>query len=196
MPRLFTGLEIPLDEAARLQSLTGGLEGARWIDPMNYHITLRFLGDIDEPTAMTFLHRLYEVEARPFRLRLSGLGSFGHGKPRALWAGVEVMQEDDGALTALQKAHERAAQAAGLAPERRKFTPHLTLARLKGTRPEMLARYLEAHGGFQGAFFEVRSFALFSSRPSMGGGPYLIEQLFPLREAGEDEGVPGEEPSL
>ena len=51
MPRLFTGLEIPSEIAAELASLRGGLSGARWIDVENYHMTLRFIGDIDSATA-------------------------------------------------------------------------------------------------------------------------------------------------
>ena len=78
---------------------------------------------------------------------------------------------------------ERAARSAGLPPEKHGFKPHVTLARLKGTRPESVARVLEGLGAFQSAPFQVESFALFSSRPKVGGGPYVVEDTFELRGA-------------
>jgi 2'-5' RNA ligase len=177
LPRLFTGLEIPKDVAFALSLKRGGLHGARWMDPENYHITLRFIGDVDYATAdevTDALDRLANSEA--FRLRLDHLGSFGGDKPRALYAGVEV----NTTLLRLQAAQERVLQRLGLPPEGRKFTPHVSLARLRGTGAEEIARFIALSGRFQPLEFAVGRFVLFSSKDSVGGGPYLVEQAYPL----------------
>src|SRR6201985_4003178 len=83
MPRLFTGLEIPADIGQTLSNLRGGLPGARWIDPENYHVTLRFIGDIDGVAATEIAHTLERINRKPFEVSLQGLSSFGGKKPRA-----------------------------------------------------------------------------------------------------------------
>jgi len=176
LPRLFTAIEIPQELAPRLEMLRGRLSGARWIKPENYHLTLRFVGDIDEPDADDFVEALSEVFVEPFSLRLSGVGSFGGRKPRALWAGVEDCEP----LMRLQRAHERAARQSGLPPETRNFAPHVTLARLRGAEPGAVANYLSAVGGFQTEAFSVEEFVLMSAREGSGGGPYVVEARFPL----------------
>jgi 2'-5' RNA ligase len=137
MPRLFTGLEIPPDIGFALSLKRGGLGGARWIDAENYHITLRFIGDVDHKTADEVADSLDRLaNSLRFEIRLTQLGSFGGDKPRSLYAGVEPSAE----LTRLQAAQERVLQRAGLPPEGRKFMPHVTLARLRGVGPEEVAR--------------------------------------------------------
>ena len=143
MPRLFSAIEIPSRIAERFTLLRAGLSGARWIDPENYHVTLRFIGDVDGATARDFTHALGEIDAAPFELRLNGLGSFGGRKPRAIFAEVAPSE----ALEALRRANERAAREAGLPPEGRNFKPHVTLARLRGARADAVAAYLERQGG-------------------------------------------------
>src|ERR1700679_866667 len=83
MPRLFTGLEIPAEIGHTLSNLRGGLPGARWIDPENYHVTLRFIGDIDGISANEIASMLFRINRRPFEVKLQGLSSFGGRKPRA-----------------------------------------------------------------------------------------------------------------
>jgi len=177
LPRLFTGLEIPSDVGFALSLKRGGLYCARWMDPENYHITLRFIGDVDHQTANEVtdaLDRLANSEA--FTLRLDHLGSFGGDKPRALYAGLE----DNTTLRRLQAAQERVLQMLGLPPEGRKFTPHVSLARLRGTSAEEIARFIALSGRFQPLEFPISRFVLFSSKDSVGGGPYLVEQTYPL----------------
>jgi 2'-5' RNA ligase len=186
MPRLFTGLEIPSRIVTRLSMMKGKLAGARWIDPENFHITLRFAGDIDDLQARAFMAALEEVEFDSFEVCIEGMGSFGGNKPRALFAGVRLTEP----LERLQKAHERAARLAGLPPETRNFTPHVTLARLKDTKPVAVAEYLSYFGGLFAEPFRVSRFVLFSSRASKGGGPYLIEACYPFRGArGREAGM-------
>ena len=177
MPRLFTGLEIPADVGFALSLKRGGLMGARWIDAENYHITLRFIGDVDNQTADDVADSLDRLSnSLRFTVRLTHLGTFGGDKPRALDAGVEPSE----ALTRLQAAQERVLQMAGLAPEGRKFVPHVTLARLRGGGAGDVARFMAEAGRFEPLSFAVGRFVLFSSKDSVGGGPYVIEQSYPL----------------
>lgn len=179
MPRLFTGLEIPAETGFNLSLLRGGLRGARWIDPENYHITLRFIGDVDDRMADEVAESLDRVHRKSFDLRLDGLGSFGNGKPHSIHARVASCQ----ALNELQGEQERILQRLGLPAERRKYVPHVTIARLKGsTTNAEVARWLAERGYFQPPSFTVGRFVLFSSRASVGGGPYLVEESYPLSE--------------
>jgi 2'-5' RNA ligase len=176
MPRLFTGLEIPADVMNELSLLRGGLRGARWIEPENYHITLRFIGDIDDATARDVEEVLAEVRCRSFDLRIDGLSSFGGRKPRSLIALIA----GSAALTDLQAEHERLMRRVGLEPEARKFTPHVTLARLRETSSLEVADYLSARPMLRSQPFAASRFVLFSSRASTGGGPYVVEAAYPL----------------
>jgi 2'-5' RNA ligase len=176
VPRLFTAIELPTAIVQHLSMLRAHLAGARWIDPDNYHLTLRFVGDIERPSADDFAEALSAIRCPAFSLKLDGLGSFGGRRPRALWAGVAPSEP----LMLLQRAHERSARSAGLEAETRNFTPHVTLARLHGTRPWDIADYLGAFGGFRTPAFPVDRFVLLSARESTGGGPYLLEESFDL----------------
>ena len=180
MPRLFTGLEVPYDVQLALSLKRGGLSGARWIDPENYHITLRFIGDVDNHLADEVSYELDRAAtAETFRLRLSQLGTFGGDKPRALYAGVE----NNAALQHLQASHERVLRRVGLEPEARRFVPHVSLARLRGTPAPEVADFIHHAGRFTPLEFIVRRFVLFSSKNSVGGGPYVVEQSYSLAAA-------------
>jgi 2'-5' RNA ligase len=176
MPRLFTGLEIPKALGEELSLLRGGLHGARWIDPENYHVTLRFIGDVDDDIAQEIAWLLGQVRRKNFELRLDGLQSFGGRKPRALIAAVAPSPS----VMELQAEHERLMRRAGLDPETRKYTPHVTLARLRDTSSFEVAEYLSARAAFRSPPFSVSRFVLFSSRASTGGGPYVAEAIYPL----------------
>jgi 2'-5' RNA ligase len=178
MPRLFSAVEIPRSIAERLIMFRSGLSGARWIDPENYHMTLRFIGDVDGATARDFMHALGKIEMPPFELRLSGLDSFGGKKPRTLFADLAPSRE----LEMLQHATERAAREAGLPPEGRNFKPHVTLARLRGARASTVATYLQHNCGLLTEPFTVSRFVLYSSRDSVGGGPYVVEAAYDLED--------------
>jgi 2'-5' RNA ligase len=179
MPRLFTGLEVPPSVAQSLSMMRGGLPGARWVDPQNYHLTLRFIGDIDDALAHEIAGMLGRVRRVAFEMRLDGLTSFGGRKPRALVASAAPIAP----LMELQAEHERLLQRLGLDPEGRKYTPHVTLARLRESSSWQVADYLSARGHYRSMSFEVSRFVLFSSRASVGGGPYVIEAEYPLAES-------------
>ena len=176
MPRLFTGVEIPSDIGQALAMLRGGLPGARWITPDNYHLTLRFIGDVNDVIAQEVALMLGRVRRASFDLHLQGLTSFGGRRPRAVVATVAPAQ----ALLEVQAEHERLMQRIGLEPEGRKYTPHVTLARLRDSSSLDVADYLSARGYFRTAPFHISRFVLFSSRASVGGGPYVVEASYPL----------------
>lgn len=176
MPRLFTGLETPADIAAELSLLRGGLPGARWIEPEDYHLTLRFVGDIPRDLANDIAEALAGVDAGPFPVRLERLAAFGSNKPRALIARAT----DNAALTALQVEQERLMRRLGAPADTRKFTPHVTLARLRGVSASAVGAYIEARSDMRPLTFEARRFVLYSARESTGGGPYRIEAIYPF----------------
>ncbi len=176
MPRLFTALEIPAEVGASLSMLRGGLPGARWIDPEHYHLTLRFIGDIDDSMAQEIALMLSRVRRLSFELRLDGLTSFGGRRPRAVVATAARTQQ----LFELQGEHERRMQRVGLEPEGRKYTPHVTLARLRDSSSHDVADYLATRHPFRPSPFRVSRFVLYSSRASVGGGPYVVEAAYPL----------------
>ena len=138
MPRLFTGLEIPARLAGELSLLRGGLCGATWIDTENYHITLRFIGDIDRAMAADVAGMLDAIRHPAFPVTLDQLDTFGGDKPRAI------------------------------------------IARARPASPLAVADYLAGRGLFATRQFEATRFVLYSSRDSVGGGPYRVEAEYPL----------------
>lgn len=185
MPRLFVGLSMPEDVREALVRLAQPMPGTRWTAPGDFHLTLRFAGDIDNGKAREFIRGLGEIDEDAFDLELSGLGTFGGSEPNALWIGAKLSPS----LSALQRAVERKAREAGLPAESRKFTPHVTLARLSHPRIEALTRYLTRHATLGFPPFHIGAFSAFSARPHVGGGPYAVVERFPLRGGIDEEAM-------
>src|SRR5262245_1010434 len=122
----------------RLSLLRAPIAGAKWVQPEDMHITLRFAGDIDGRTADDLADLLAEVSVPTFPVTIRGGGAFGGRGPRVLWAGVEAGPE----LDALYRANERAVRGAGLQLDPREFRPHVTLARMRRARQAEVARFL------------------------------------------------------
>jgi len=176
MLRLFVGIEFPPELKLRLSLLQSGIAGARWIDPGNFHLTLRFIGEIDEGTAADVDEALLPLKSRPFSVQLGGVGVFGGDKLRTLWVGVER----EPALLTLQGKIELALIRAGLPPEPRKFAPHVTLARLRDPRRGELQEFLAAHAQFRAAPLRVDRFSLIASYPTKAGSVYEDQADYPL----------------
>ena len=176
MPRLFVGLELPELVRMRLGLVRGPLPGAKWIEAEDMHLTLRFAGDIDNRQADELVGFLDEIDVDRFELTVRDLGVFGGRDPRVLWAGAD----GGAALDQLQRAVERACRSAGLEPEPKAFKAHITLARLRGAAPDIVARFLGSRLTLAVAPFTVERFVLYSSKPRVGGGPYVVENVFPL----------------
>jgi 2'-5' RNA ligase len=188
MYRLFVALELPETVRVSLAALGHGVRGARWVGVDQFHLTLRFIGEVDGVTFDDVAAALAEIEAPSFMVTISGVGHFPpSGRPRQLWAGAAK----DPALMALQRAIESRVVAGGLEPEGRKFMPHVTLARLREARLSRVAEFLSAHGLFACAPFPVGSFNLYSSRLGNERSVYRIEAQYPLHQ-GEAEATPGD----
>jgi len=175
MLRLFVGLGFPPELKLRLSLICGGLPGAKWVDPGNFHLTLRFIGEVDEGMAADIDEALARLRARRFSLQLAGTGVFGD-KPRTLWVGAERGAE----LVALRDKIEQALIRVGLAPEPRKFTPHVTLARLKNPPADKLGEFLSAHARFRSEPLPVERFSLIASFPTKAGSVYEDQADYPL----------------
>lgn len=175
MPRLFTGLEIAPHEAEELAALRGGLPGARWIEPADYHVTLRFIGEVGVSLANEIASELDGLHTRDLSVTIEGLGVFGGDRPRSIMARVAATD----ALCAMQGEHERLMRRLGLRAEPRKFLPHVTLARLRNTTSTDAAAYIESRGEFRRLQFVAPRFVLYSSKDSGGGGPYRVEAAYP-----------------
>jgi 2'-5' RNA ligase len=176
VPRLFTGLELPDAVVGQLTLLRGGVVGARWLEPSDYHITLRFIGGIDARTARDVEETLGEIRRPKALVRFEELSWFGGDKPRAIVAKVKA----DQTLMDLQAEHERRLRRLGIEPETRKYTPHVTLARLRGVRQASVASYLAERGALIAGSFSAERFVLYSAREGSGGGPYIVEAAYPL----------------
>jgi 2'-5' RNA ligase len=175
--RLFVALDLPWNLRQRLAMLTGGLPGARWVPPENYHLTLRFIGETPGHQAEEIDHALAGLRTRGFSLTLAGLGTFARsGRATALWVGVER----NSALDHLQTKIETALQRAGLQPERRRFNPHVTLARLDNVPEAKLAAFVQAHNLFRAEPVSVEHFTLFSSRLGKEQSVYTPEVEYAL----------------
>jgi 2'-5' RNA ligase len=177
MIRLFVGLELPEAVRERLHGLAGGVPGARWIDPENMHMTLRFIGNVNDDVVADIDEALARVRAPAFYLAIAGLGEFSRGRhPAMIWAGVTPAPP----LMDLQRRIEAAVVKAGYPPEGRRFSPHVTLARLKNGTPGRVRDFIAAHNLLRIDPFPVARFTLFSSHLGRKGASYRPEADYPL----------------
>lgn len=176
--RLFVGLELPWELRQRMALLAGaGIPGARWVPPENYHVTLRFIGEAPRYLAEEVDHALAALKAPAFALTLAGIGTFAKGgRSQSLWLGVERNEP----LERLQGKIETALQRCGLDPERRRFQPHVTLARLDSPSEAKLAGFVQANNLFRVDPIPVRHFTLFSSLLGKDQAVYRAEVEYDL----------------
>jgi 2'-5' RNA ligase len=178
--RLFTAIEIPSALRADLARLQNGVPGARWVTPENFHVTLRFIGEVDNAIASDIDAQLARIGAIGFELAIKGVGYFADGaKLRALYAAVE----NNPALEHLQHKVESAISRAGVRPEGRRYTPHVTLARFSGRQDagHHLAQFMASHSLWRPEPFDVEHFTLFSSVTRPEGALYRVEAEYPLQ---------------
>lgn len=176
--RLFVALDLPWELRQRIAMLAGsGVPGARWVPPENYHVTLRFIGETPAWRADEIDEALAALKARAFELTLAGVGTFGRsGRGMSLWVGVERNPR----LELLQSKIETALQRIGLEPERRRFAPHVSLARLDNPPEGKLAAFVQAHNLFRAEPVAVEHFTLFSSLLGKEGSVYTPEVEYGL----------------
>ncbi len=177
MHRLFVAIDPPAPIKKRLQQLCFGVPGARWVDPEQLHLTLRFIGPVEGGLMAEIKEALASIEAPPFVMRLQGIGHFPpRQSPRVLWVGVEKNPD----LLQLRNKVESTLVRLGLPPEKRKFAPHITLARLKNTPAGRVGNFIAANGPFETGSFPVQEFSLYSSSLTPKGAIHRREATFPL----------------
>ena len=174
--RLFVALDLPDNVAVQLTQMQGGVTGARWCSRQQLHLTLRFIGNADARETAAIGDALAVVRHQHFQLEIQGVGTFGAAVPRELWAGISP----NDALTAVQRRIDEVLQRVGLAPERRTFTPHVTLARLKAAPRDMVREFLASHARHASGPFEVGAFVLYSSELTPRGSVYERQRTYPL----------------
>ncbi|MGN6516366.1 MAG: RNA 2',3'-cyclic phosphodiesterase [Rhizomicrobium sp.] len=169
-------LAIPDSAMQGLFLIQAGIPGARWQTREQLHLTLRFIGEVDGREANDIDDALSAIAAPRFTVALKGVGEFGGKKPHAVWAGIN----DPQAVGHLNRKIETALQRIGMEADERKFTPHVTLARLRAAPLGKVMDWLADHALYAGPPFEVSSFALFSSTLTPNGSVYVPERVYSL----------------
>jgi 2'-5' RNA ligase len=177
MPRLFVSLPIPDPVAAALTPLQRGVPGAKWSPRENLHVTLRFVGEIDDAVARDLDEALGRIEMAPFALATGRAGFFGGAQPHALFMHVEGGEP----LATLRRRCERACREVGLPPDTRAYLPHVTLAYLgRATDPALAIGFEKAHALHRAPPWTADRFLLQSSRPTARANLYRDEAEYPL----------------
>ena len=176
MHRLFVAIRPPQHIRTRLLAAMGGVSGARWQSDDQLHLTLRFIGGVEAHVAEDVAAALASVHHPRFQLAVDRIGSFNRrGQPEVIWAGVTAHDE----LKALHKKVDQACQRAGLTPEGRAYSPHITLARLKRGSGS-IGSFLETTGGLSSEPFPVDSFCLYESQLTPDGAVYSVVERYAL----------------
>jgi 2'-5' RNA ligase len=177
LTRLFVAIDLSEEIKKELGVLACGVPGARWVPSDQLHLTLRFIGEVDGVVASRVRDALETIRAQPFSLRLREFGCFPPRKePRVLWIGVEPKDP----LIALRNRIETALIRNGLDPEGRKYSPHITIARLEGTPLTRLTNFMAGNNLYTSPTFPVESFQLYSSKLTAKGAIHKQEATYPL----------------
>jgi 2'-5' RNA ligase len=180
MPRLFIAVDLPETIRDNLASMSFGIPGAKWTPPEQLHLTVRFIGEVDGALFREIKDALVGISYPPFSMQLRGVGFFPpRGAPRVLWAGVEKSEP----LQVLKKKIDQMLFRAGVEPDARKFSPHITLARLKNSPVQKIANFLAGNGLFSQEPFQVDNFKLYSSILSSKGAYHKVEKVYSLSAA-------------
>ncbi|MCC6008437.1 MAG: RNA 2',3'-cyclic phosphodiesterase [Rhodobacteraceae bacterium] len=176
--RVFVALPVPEPMAGALEALAARLPLPRPVAGDALHVTLSFLGETPDNALEDAHHALAALSAPAVPLQAAGLGAFGTDPPRSLHMRLAPAP----ALMALQRKVDRALRAAALAPESRRFVPHVTLARWPRAQAEeiRLEAALAAAAGAMVPEATATAFALLASHRLPGGAEYETLALYPL----------------
>ena len=182
MPRLFLAIDLPEEQCTTLLDLRDDTLPARWTPPEQYHLTLRFIGDVPEEQVAAIENAVAPVESEAFSLQSYGLGVFpSRRKPRVLFAEISRAE----ALMTLHHRLDEALLSAGIDRADKPFHPHVTLARLKRARPQSVREYLRKHRAFTLAPFPVPRYYLYQSELTPEGAIHTRVASFELGPAGD-----------
>lgn len=175
--RLFIALPIPEPVKRQLLELQQPIQGVRWQQENQLHLTLKFLGDTEPVRAREVKAGLGDIELPSFTMRLKGFGYFPKGRhPKVLWAGISKNKE----LVRLQQAVEERCTELGFEAEDRSFKPHITLARLNGVKKRDVLSFVNQHKQFQIPDVPVDEFVLYESKLDPDGAKHTRLKTFPL----------------
>ena len=181
--RVFVALDVPEPVRASLAELTERLKKvcakARWVHLEGVHITLKFIGEVPPEKVEQIRRALGELPSfAPIKVRFAGLGFFpGARRPRVFWAGVEA----DPKLAELAAAIEMKLAPLSIAPEKRAFHPHLTLARFESPQgTQALSAAVEALGASEFGQETFREFHLYQSVLKRSGAEYTRLVTYPF----------------
>jgi 2'-5' RNA ligase len=177
MHRLFVAIRPPEDVRDLLIDAMDDTPALRWVGDEQLHLTLRFIGEVERPVANDVAAELDRIRSANFQIRISGVGKFEKRSGGALWAGVEPKAS----VVGLAAKVERAIQQAGLEPEHRAFSPHITLARWNRRNSEAVDAFLRRTSDLHSEPFNVDRFILFESKLSRHGPHYEEVADFALR---------------
>ncbi len=177
MIRLFTAISLPDQIRSQLHGMGRSLPGARPVPEEQIHLTLRFIGEVEGSIFKDIRENLHSVQTPPFQTAIQGVGHFPpRGKPRVVWAGVQPAEP----LISLKRKIDTCLISCGLAPDNRKFSPHVTLARLNNPPMQRLTSFLAGNAFLGFEEFAVNSFQLYSSKLSNKGAIHTLEEEYPL----------------
>lgn len=179
MPRLFVALPVPEEVTNELAALQSGVPDARWVPAENFHVTLCFAGEVQGGTMRDLEEELSDIAGPPFSVSIAGVEQFSNGKqPRALVATVERSER----LDWLQKKVSTVARNCGIEVERRKYRPHVTLARFANGAEtgHHIAQFMASHSTFRAGPWVAEHFSLYSSRHGRSGSAYTEETTYHL----------------
>jgi RNA 2',3'-cyclic 3'-phosphodiesterase len=175
MIRIFIGLDLPEDIKRSLGLLKSSVRGAKWVPLENLHLTIRFIGEVPENILQNIKEELREISFYNFKVKLKGVGLFSaKSNPKVIWVGLDPLEE----IMELREKIDEALTKVNIPLEKKKYIPHVTLARLKGARFSEVAEYLQQGIGFFTREFEFGEMVLFSSKQKEEGSIYSVEEIF------------------
>lgn len=177
MIRTFIAIPVPQKITPFLHAMGGSLPGAKAVPPEQIHITIRFIGEIEWLLFQDIMESLHQVKQEKFQIAIKGVGHFPpRGKPRVLWAGLNEKNN----ISQLKNRIDRQLKSCGIPPDSRKFSPHVTFARLKSTSLQRVTEFLSGNAFLEFDEFTVSEFHLYSSKLNNKGAIHTIEEKYPL----------------
>ena len=175
MIRVFIGLDLPEDIKRSLGLLKSSVRGAKWVPLENLHITIRFIGEVPENILQNIKEELREISFYNFKVKFKDIGHFSaKSTPKVIWVGLDPLEE----IMELREKIDEALTKANIPLEKKKYIPHVTLARLKGSKFPEVAEYLQQGMGFFTREFEIGEMILYSSKQKEEGSVYSVEEIF------------------